>query len=105
MDKSLVKNAADPKQVKAAKQKEKSKEEQFLIDIQDIMKLPAGRRFMWEILGECKTFGSVWESSARIHYNSGRQDLGHWLMAQLNEADEGLFLEMMKENYKGDTHV
>lgn len=49
-----------------------------------------------------KTFGSIWEPSAKIHYNSGKQDVGHFIMAEIMEADPNLFMKMMKEKQKGD---
>lgn len=102
MEKSVVRNAADHKQVKKAKRTQKEVRKQELNDIRYIMQSPQGRRFMWRLLGRCKTFGSIWETSAKIHYNAGQQDMGHFIMAEITQADEELFFNMMKENKKGE---
>lgn len=103
---ALVKNAASQKQVKSAKKKEKSQRDRELMDLSAILSSPEGRRVMWRILSKCQTFGSVCSASGSMtYYNAGRQDLGHWLMAELNQSSEGSFLELMKENYKGEVNV
>jgi len=102
MDKSMVKNAADHKQVNKAKRSSKDLRKQELSDLTYIMASPQGRRFVWRLLGRCRTFGSIWETSAKIHYNAGQQDIGHFLMAELTQADEELFFNMMKENKEGE---
>lgn len=102
---ALVGNAADKSQVKSAKKKEVSKREMELNDLRAVLNTPQGRRVMWRIMDECRVFGSVWESSAKIHYNSGKQDLGHFIMAEIVSADEKFLLEMMKENKKENMNV
>lgn len=103
---ALVKNAASKKQVKDADRKEKRHRDDELNDLREVLSSGPGRRVLWRILSECSTFGSIWHPSAAIHYNSGKQDLGHWLMGEVSEANaESLFL-MMKENYKqGEINV
>jgi hypothetical protein len=49
-------------------------------------------------MGHCKTFESIFEPSAKIYYNSGRQDVGHYLMKEIVEAGEHYLLKMMMEN-------
>jgi hypothetical protein len=61
------------------------------------MQSPAVRLVMWELLSQAGVYGSVWHASALIHYNAGRQDFGHELMAQLLDADEGAYDLMTKE--------
>lgn len=101
MDKVLVKNAADESQVKEAKRKELSGRDRELNDVRNILSTREGRRFVWRLLGHCKVFSSVWHASALIHYNAGMQDVGHYILADINDADPALLVLMMKEN-KGD---
>lgn len=101
MEKVSVKNAADEGQVRKAAERAKSMREKELNDIAALLQTDYGRRFIWRLLGHCKVFGSVWESSAKIHYNSGVQDVGHFLLAEVTEADPDSLIKMMKEN-KGD---
>lgn len=99
---SMVKNAADSQQVNKAKRKIGNSRKDELKDIRAILKTHEGKRFVWRMLEKCKTFSSVWESSAKIHYNAGQQDIGHFLMAEIVNADENLLFEMMKENTKNN---
>ena len=97
-ERSLVRNAADEGQVKEAEHKEKRGREQQLGDLRTILAMPEGRRLMWRLIGHCKVNGSIWEPSARIHYNSGMQDVGHFLMAEVGSAGEEFLFKMMTEN-------
>lgn len=99
--KDFVRNAADKKQVKDAERKEDRKRELQLNDLRKILSSVEGRRFIWRVLEHCRTFASVWEASARIHYLSGKQDVGHFLMSEVVEAKEDAFTEMMIESKKG----
>lgn len=96
--KPAVKNAADSGQVKKARKKGRLKREQELLDIEFLLKQPQGRRVMWRLLGHAKVFNSIWEPSAKIHYNAGRQDFGFWLLSELEAANSGYVLAMMQEN-------
>jgi len=103
---ALVKNASSEKQVSSAKVTEKHHRNQEIEDMRQILNSAAGRKVIWRILAECKTFETIWHPSAAIHYNSGQQDIGHWLMAEVAETGpESLFI-LMKENYKkGELNV
>jgi hypothetical protein len=103
--KSLVKNAASEKQVKKAEKVEVSKRDQQLNDLRSVLNTPSGRRVIWRFLEKCRVFNTIWEASAKIHYNSGQQDIGHYIMSEIVDADERFLLEMMKENKKETMHV
>lgn len=92
-----VRNAADENQVRNAAEKESLRREQELADLREILGTPAGKRVIWRFLAHCGTFESIWEPSAKIHYLSGKQDVGHFLMAEIVEAMPEALLEMMKE--------
>lgn len=94
---ALVKNAADASQVKKAENRLMNGRQRELDDLKMVLSTGEGRRFYWRLLSACKTFESIWESSAKIHYNSGRQDFGHFLLAELSEADEDAYFKMVKE--------
>lgn len=97
MSRSLQGNAADPRQVRYAERKVRERDARFLDALQVILRTPAGRIVCWDLLTRAGIFRSIWENSARIHYNAGRQDFGHELLASLVEADEGLYQVMEKE--------
>lgn len=100
MNKPLVTDAADKKQIKNAEQKEKLSRDQELSDLAIVGATKEGRRFLWRLLEKCKVFESVWENSARIHFNAGQQDLGHFVMSEITECDQKILFQMMTENKK-----
>jgi hypothetical protein len=98
----FVKNAADKEQVKEAGRKERFIREQEIRDLQTILSMKEGRRFVWRLMSHCKAFHSIWEPSAKIHYNAGQQDVGHFVMAEVTAASEDALLLMMKESKQGE---
>ena len=96
---SLVKNAADQQQVRAAGQKERFRRKDELEDVQFLLSTLQGRRVLWRLLDYCGVFRSIYTQSSQIYYNSGQQDIGHFLMAEIAEADQAGFLKMMQEHY------
>ncbi len=98
MNEPLVSNAGDKKQVKAARAKELRGREREIEDMRFILKSRQGRRFLWRLMGMCRVFGSVYDSSgSRVYFNAGQQDIGHMIMTEVIEADEYKLIEMMKE--------
>jgi hypothetical protein len=94
---SLVKNAGDPQQVKRAARVERRRQQREIDDIVAVMHSPEGRRFVAARIRICGVYGSVWEASAKIHYNAGRQDVGHQLMADIIAAAPELYTLMETE--------
>lgn len=97
MHKPLVNNAADEEQLKEAKISLKLTRDTELNDLRFILSHTQGRRFFYRLLEQCKVFNSVWEASAKIHYNSGRQDVGHFIQAEIVEADQDAYFKMLTE--------
>jgi hypothetical protein len=95
---AYVKNAADAGQVREAEHKQVSREKQHENDLKAMLSLPESRRVIWNWLGKCKVNGSIWEPSAKIHYNSGQQDIGHFIMGEVVTAGEEFYYQMMTEN-------
>ncbi len=104
-EKTLVKNAADEGQVKKAAEREKRGRERDLDDLYFVMSDPRGRRALWRILTYCRPFESIWEGSAKIHYNAGQQDVGHFLLADVMAASDDLYLLMAREAKKEKLNV
>ena len=101
-EKPFVKNSGDKEQVKQAAQRERSRRERELNDIRELLDTAEGKRFLWRLLEYCRTFESIWDASARIHYRSGQQDVGHFLMAEIVAADADALIVMMKAQTKED---
>lgn len=97
-----IDNAADPKQVTEAKHKERRAREAEGEDLRKVLSTLEGRRVMWRLMSHCGVFETVWENSARIHYNAGRQDVGHYIMQEIIKAEPKAFAQMMAEKQKGE---
>lgn len=99
-DKPLVTNAKNKEQLKEASDKIKLQEKQELLDLQDILKMPCGRRFIWRLLGKSKMFEGIFRQSSEMAFLAGKQDVGHWLWDEITFADREAVFTMMRENMK-----
>lgn len=90
-------NAADPAQVKLGRRKERDRVEAIKQLYKKVLNTPEGRAVFWDLLERAGVFRSVWHASALIHYNAGRQDFGHELMAELIGADDAMYILMEQE--------
>lgn len=97
MGKPLVKNAADEKQVARGRETAKDQRDRELTDLATVLQFPEGRRVFWRLMAKCRTYESIMETSARIYYNAGQQDFGHFLFGEVTEADPKAMLRMMQE--------
>jgi hypothetical protein len=94
---SLVRNAADPKQVSHGDRVEARRARVFLTSLRAVLGTPDGRAVLWDLIGAAGVYRSVWDPSARIHFNAGQQDFGHMLLARCLDADEDLYQLMERE--------
>jgi hypothetical protein len=97
MARAFQRNAADPEQIRYAERKVKQAEDRFLDALRSVLATSAGRIVAWELLTRAGIYASIWDPSARIHYNAGRQDFGHELLAAFVRADENLYQLMERE--------
>jgi hypothetical protein len=94
---ALTGNAADPEQVKYAERKERQRRARFGLALKTVLGTTAGRLVFWELLSRAGIYRSIWDPTERIHYNAGRQDFGHELLATILETDEDAYLLMERE--------
>jgi hypothetical protein len=97
-DRALVRHTSDRQSVEKADKAETDLALQHALDLAALLESPAGRRVLWRILTECQTFKSIWDPSSKIHYNAGKQDIGHKLMTWIMEAKPSAFTTMMEEH-------
>lgn len=71
--------------------------EQAKADLEAVMGLPAGRRFVWAMLGECGLYRSSYHPSALIHFNEGQRSIGLALLARLTADCPDQYLKMQSE--------
>lgn len=96
-DPALVRNAADPQQVRRGARVANRRRERELNDLRAVLATAEGRRVVWRLLEHCHVFASIWDPSSRIHYQAGRQDVGHYLMAEIAAADDDALLVLMRD--------
>lgn len=100
-DEALVGNAADETQVANAKKTEKRKRDRELDDVRAVLATKEGRRLLWRVMVHCSAFDSVFhENPLRMAHGSGKQDVGHFVMAEINAAQPDAFHTMMQESSK-----
>lgn len=91
----------DESQELPIKIKAKSARDQEVLDLQNILKQPWGRRFVWRYLEFCKIFTTSMTGNNWTFYNEGQRNVGNRMLADVMEADPDAFTQMSKEN-KGD---
>jgi hypothetical protein len=96
----LVRNVGSKQQVVRASKSERFRRETELLELRELMKDVRFRRFMFRLLGYTSVFQSIFEQSSKIYHNAGRQDVGHFLMAEITEADEEAYMVMMRDHYR-----
>lgn len=92
-----VKNAADPEQVSRAGRREHRRDDLRLDLYRAVLHSAAGRAVFWDLLTLAGVYRSIYAADGRIHYNAGRQDFGHEVIATLLAADEDAYLLMERE--------
>lgn len=100
-ERPLVHNASDATQVKKAKKAERFNRRQDIADIRSLMKTDFGRRFVWRLLKRCGAFETVYNSDPILMgHNSGEQDIGHFILGELQEASPAALVEMMQRDIR-----
>ena len=92
-----VRSASDPQQVKKAARRDDRKDELRRDAIRFVLSQPLGRTFLWNLLEEVGVYRTVMDPIELAHYNAGRQDVGHKLMADLIGVDADAYDQMTKE--------
>lgn len=91
-------NAANPAQVRDRGRKQKREEEQELDDLRELLKLPAGQRFLWRMLKTCRVWETSFHPSGQLFAaNEGRRGVGVELMTQIIEADPQAWIALQQE--------
>lgn len=65
---------------------------------QDLLKSYAGRFVLWDILTACGVHKSTFsQNGLEMAFKSGKQDLGHWLLIQIDTHDPAQSEAMHRE--------
>ncbi len=94
----LVRNAADPNQVRNATRKEKDLRTRELDDMRAVLRTVEGRRFVWRLMGWSGFLQNPSHQRGDMtHQNIGRGDAGRFLLSEILEADENAYMAMQTE--------
>lgn len=93
-----VRNAADPQQVKGADKRTKRRQVARLDFYRAVMLTQPGRAVMWDLLARAGIYETSYDNLAMaMARNEGRRMLGLELLADLVELDKDLYLLMETE--------
>jgi hypothetical protein len=96
---TLVKNAGDPEQVRNAGKREKHNREKELYELRGLLRMPEFRRLAWRYMEKCNILGSVYTGEALgTAYNEGQRMVGNAIMQDILDADPDAYVTMLKES-------
>lgn len=99
----IQKNVADENEVKRAKSKEKLARDSELNDIRYLLQSQQGRRFLWRLMGFCGLHEDPSHQRGDMtHQNIGRGNVARFLLAEIVEANDEAYLQMMREAKQGE---
>lgn len=91
-------NAASEKKVKKMVGREERLAHRQHDDMKYMLSTVNGRRVLWRILEKCGVFRSVHHpSGSQVYYNAGQQDVGHFVLTMILDAEPKKFLDMQLE--------
>jgi hypothetical protein len=77
----------------------KQEEKEFDDMLRAIMDLPLGRKWIWRLLADCRTFATAFGSEPHLSYFAGgEQNVGFRVLAQIMRACPQQYLRMVQEN-------
>lgn len=98
-DYAIVDNVSDAKQIKTAKTHQKFNDKRAAMDIQAIMELDFGRRFIWKLIADNGIYHDIYsQDHSWMSYEQGRKVTATMLNAQIENANLDLFRKMQDEN-------
>lgn len=106
-DDAVVTNAEDQRQIKRARRAAARAERLARADLEAVLATAEGRRVLWRILAHCNVFDTavdirVWNPT-QITFATGRQDVGHFVLAQIMDARPDALLLMIQEHATTNT--
>jgi hypothetical protein len=96
--KAFVKNAADPEQVKGAKQKEKFAKINETNDLLWVLSDPRGRRFVWGLLSPTNEISFVTGMPDLTAFKEGCRNKANQLLSKVMDAKPEAYILMLNES-------
>jgi len=90
-------NLASKGQVDKSNQVAERNRQQHLADLREILGGRSGRRYIWDLMAECKPFINAMTGNSQTFFNLGRQSIGQMLFMDIMEAMPDAFALMQHE--------
>lgn len=96
---ALVRNATSPAQVRNAERKVRDRRAHELAELKAVLGTEHGRRVIWRFLQFCGVHQTVLRADPlEMAAAAGRQNVGHYVMAEVEAADDQALFVMMRED-------
>ena len=67
-------------------------------DIRAVLSTAAGKRFIWDIIGDCRVFHSRFHGNSRDIFEAGERNVGSKLLERVLEVDPKLMGQMAQSH-------
>jgi hypothetical protein len=100
MSEGIVRNAANPRQVRAAKKIEKTREKIEKDDLAWLLSDRRGRRIYWKWMSMCGPFKQSFSQKGndRTNFNEGRRSIGLLMLDELTKVKPEAYVQMSRED-------
>lgn len=72
-------------------------------DLQAVLDLPQGRKFLWWLLGKTGLYRTSFTGNSATFYNEGRRDIGIAILNEILTVDPEAYIRMQAENLRAKT--
>lgn len=91
----------DPKSVNKAGERDAKAEKRQQQDLRAILRMPEGRRFLFDLLGVCGVFENSFSAvPGETFFKEGKRLIGTTVLKKINEADPTAWIDMQVEKLK-----
>lgn len=91
----------DPKSVGKAGERDAKVEKRQQQDLRAILRLPEGRRFLFDIIGVCGVYENSFSAvPGETFFKEGKRLIGTTLLKKINEADPSAWIDMQVEKLR-----
>lgn len=90
-------DAGDEGHVQRGKTKAQLRRQQEMSYLKGILSTPAGKDFIWRLLGACGVYEESFTGNSTTFYKEGKRSIGLWVIKEINEADKNAYINMQKE--------
>lgn len=95
MDKPLVRDSADEKQVKEATARKKLQDDQDDKDLKFLLNTPQGLRVLWGLIAKCGIYEPSFTGGSETFYKEGKRAIGLELRKEILACDPDAYIKMI----------